>query len=48
MAGLCGVFVQSESVDVDALNRRLSPRSRHRGPDGSNQWSGSAAAMTHQ
>lgn len=47
MAGLCGVFVQSESVAIETLNRRLSPRLRHRGPDGSTQWSGTAVAMTH-
>ena len=48
MAGSWGVFVQSESVDVEALSRRLSPTLRRRGPDCSNQWQGSAAAMTRQ
>ncbi len=47
MAGLCVVFVQSESVDV-ALYRRLSPKLRNRGPDGSYQWPGTATAMTHE
>ena len=48
MSGSCGVFVQSESVDVEALSRRLAPTLRRRGPDCSNQWQGSAAAMTRQ
>ena len=48
MAGFWGVFVRSESVDVEALSRRLSPTLRRRGPDCSNQWQGSAAAMTPQ
>ena len=48
MSGSCGVFVQSESVAVEALSRRLSPTLRRRGPDCSNQWQGSAAAVTRQ